>query len=111
MLCTLTGEHKDKYCNAQLSEKKPFSFLFLETFFYLLFFERLVGLWVCQIIELLNNKLHGLSPSGGLVSPSGGFLLLLCDQGLHFASIKLDEDHLLPRQELSRHLYPDTFSP
>jgi hypothetical protein len=40
-------------------------------------------------IELLNNNSHGLSPSGGLVSPSGGFLSLLCDQGLHFASIKL----------------------
>ena len=24
-------------------------------------------------IELMINKLHGLSPSGGLVSPSGGF--------------------------------------
>ena len=40
-------------------------------------------------IELLNNNSHGLSPPGGLVSPSGGFLSLLCDQGLHFASIKL----------------------
>jgi hypothetical protein len=40
-------------------------------------------------IELLNNNSHGLSPSGGLVSPSGGFLSLLCDQGLHFALIKL----------------------
>ena len=30
-----------------------------------------------------------LSPPGGLVSPSGGFLSLLCDQGLHFALIKL----------------------
>ena len=42
-----------------------------------------------RIIELLNNNSHGLSPPGGLVSPSGGFLSLLCDQGLHFASIKL----------------------
>ena len=42
-----------------------------------------------KIIELLNNNSHGLSPSGGLVSPSGGFVSLLCDQGLHFASIKL----------------------
>ena len=32
------------------------------------------------IIELLNNNSHGLSPPGGLVSPSGGFLSLLCDQ-------------------------------
>ena len=40
-------------------------------------------------IELLNNNSHGLSPPGGLVSPSGGFLSLMCDQGLHFASIKL----------------------
>ena len=40
-------------------------------------------------IEMLNNNSHGLSPSGGLVSPSGGFVSLLCDQGLHFASIKL----------------------
>ena len=40
-------------------------------------------------IELLNNNSHGLSPPGGLVSPSDGFLSLLCDQGLHFASIKL----------------------
>ena len=41
------------------------------------------------LIELLNNNSHGLSPPGGLVSPSGGFLSLLCDQGLHFVSIKL----------------------
>ena len=40
-------------------------------------------------IELLNNKLHGLSPPGGLVSPSGGFASLLFDQVLHFASIIL----------------------
>ena len=40
-------------------------------------------------IELLNNNSHGLLPPGGLVSPSGGFVSLLCDQGLHFASIKL----------------------
>ena len=42
-----------------------------------------------DLIELLNNNSHGLSPPGGLVSPSGGFVSLLCDQGLHFASIKL----------------------
>ena len=40
-------------------------------------------------IELLNNKLHGLLPPGGLVSPSGGFASLLFDQVLHFASIIL----------------------
>ena len=40
-------------------------------------------------IELLNNKLHGLTPPGGLVSPPGGFASLLCDQGLRFASIIL----------------------
>ena len=33
-------------------------------------------------IELLNNKLHGLSPPGGLVSPPGGFASLLFDQGV-----------------------------
>ena len=33
-------------------------------------------------IELLNNNSHGLLPPGGFVS-------LLCDQVLHFASIKL----------------------
>ena len=32
------------------------------------------------IIELLKNNSHGLSPPGGLVSPSGGFVSLLCDQ-------------------------------
>ena len=42
-----------------------------------------------SFIELLNNNSHGLSPPGGLVSPSGGFVSILCDQGLHFASIKL----------------------
>ena len=26
----------------------------------------------------------------------------------NFTKEKMDEDHLLPRQELSRHLYPDT---
>ena len=52
----------------------------------------LVTLWVLNTvsclfnnldIELYNNSLHGLSPLGGLVSPSGGFASLLCDQGLH----------------------------
>ena len=42
-----------------------------------------------QTIEPLNNNSHGLLPPGGLVSFSGGFVSLLCDQGLHFASIKL----------------------
>ena len=36
-----------------------------------------------ESIELYNNRLHGLSPPGGLVSPSGGFASLLWDQGLH----------------------------
>ena len=40
-------------------------------------------------IELMINKLHVLSPSGGLVSPSGGFASLLFDQVGYFASIKL----------------------
>ena len=40
-------------------------------------------------IELMINKLHGLSPSGGLVSPSGRFALLFFDQVGYFASIKL----------------------
>ena len=31
-------------------------------------------------IELLKNNSHGLSPPGGLVSSSGGFVSLLCDQ-------------------------------
>ena len=35
------------------------------------------------------NKFHGLSPSGGLVSPSGGFALFFFDQVEYFASIKL----------------------
>ena len=47
----------------------------------------------CQVekesIELYNNRLHGLSPPCGLVSPSGGFASLLFDQVRHFASIKL----------------------
>ena len=34
------------------------------------------------IIELLNNKLHELSPPGGSVSPPGGFASLLFDQGV-----------------------------
>ena len=38
-------------------------------------------------IDKINNKLHGLSPPGGLVSPSGGFASLLCDQGLHLCSV------------------------
>ena len=37
------------------------------------------------------NKLHGLLPSGGLVSPSGGFASLFFDQVGYFASIKLCE--------------------
>ena len=38
-----------------------------------------VFLLIEQIIELMINKLHGLLPSGGLVSPSGGFASLLFD--------------------------------
>ena len=34
------------------------------------------------IIEKLNNKLHGLSPPGGFVSPSGGFASLSFDQSV-----------------------------
>ena len=34
------------------------------------------------IIELLNNKLHGLLPPGGLVSPPVGFAPLSFDQGV-----------------------------
>ena len=41
------------------------------------------------VIELMINKTHGLSPPGGLVSPSGGFSSLLFDQVGRFASIKL----------------------
>ena len=33
---------------------------------------------------------------GGLVSPSGGFVSLVCDQGLHFASIKLCQASWIP---------------
>ena len=40
-------------------------------------------------IELMINKLHGVLPSGGLVSPSGGFASLFFDQVEYFASIKL----------------------
>ena len=40
-------------------------------------------------IELMINKLHGLSPSSGSVSPSGGFASLLFDQVEYFGSIKL----------------------
>jgi hypothetical protein len=34
------------------------------------------------IIELKNNKLHGLLPPGGSVSPPGGFSSLYFDQGV-----------------------------
>ena len=34
------------------------------------------------IIEMLNNKLHVLSPPGGFVSPSGRFASLLFDQAV-----------------------------
>ena len=37
-----------------------------------------------KIIELMINKLHGLSPSGGLVSPSGGLASLFFDQVEYF---------------------------
>jgi hypothetical protein len=51
---------------------------------FLMFFQRF-----SLVIELMINKFHGLSPSGGLVSPSGGFALLFFDQVEYFASIKL----------------------
>ena len=50
---------------------------------FCLYFESLT------VIELMINKLHGLSPSGGLVFLSGGFALLFFDQVKYFASIKL----------------------
>jgi hypothetical protein len=42
--------------------------------------------WPNLPIELLNNKLHGLSPPGGLVSPFGGFASLLFDQVVPYYS-------------------------
>ena len=33
-------------------------------------------------MELLNNKLHGLLPPGGLVSPPERFVSLMFDQGV-----------------------------
>ena len=51
------------------------------------FFNNCLEIW--RPIELMINKIHGLLPSGGLVSPSGGFASLLFDQVGHFASIKL----------------------
>ena len=44
-------------------------------------------------IELLNNKLHGLSPPGGFVSPSGRFASLLFGQ----AVLKNSQRHLADR--------------
>ena len=35
-----------------------------------------------NVIELINNKLHGLLPPGGYVSPSGGFASLSFDQAV-----------------------------
>ena len=46
--------------------------------------------------ELLNNKLHGLSPPGGLVSPSGGFASLLFDQRVPYYS----QRHLADRNAI-----------
>ena len=53
------------------------------------FFIKFVSLADSSNIELMINKVHGLSPSGGLVSPSGGFASLFFDQVGYFASIKL----------------------
>ena len=52
-------------------------------------FHKMAAIFLDSAIELLNNNSHGLAPPGGLVSPSGGCVSILCDQGLHFASIKL----------------------
>ena len=41
-------------------------------------------------IELLNNKLHELSPPGGFVSPSGGFASL----SFHQVLPKISQPHL-----------------
>ena len=52
-------------------------------------------------IELMINELHGLLPSGCLVSPSGGFASLLFDQGVPkkllttAPSSRLEECHLM----------------
>ena len=35
-----------------------------------------------SFIDKINNKLHGLSPPGGLVSPPGGFASLAFDQAV-----------------------------
>ena len=47
-------------------------------------------------IELLNNKLHGLSPPGGFVSPSVGFASLLFDQAVP----KSSQRHLADRKTI-----------
>ena len=38
--------------------------------------------YVLLSIELINNKLYGLLPLGGFVSPPGGSASLLFDQGV-----------------------------
>ena len=51
--------------------------IFLHACTYVIKFE---GLW--NIIDKINNKLHGLSLPGSLVSPSGGFASLAFDQAV-----------------------------
>ena len=43
---------------------------------------RLTSSKIFFVIELKNNKLHGLSPPGGSVSPPGRFTSFLFDQGV-----------------------------
>ena len=69
-----------------LTPRRIHSIKYHQRAFRLVLVHKLGGL---GLIELMINKLHGLLPSGGLVSPSGGFASLLFDQVGHFASIEL----------------------
>ena len=49
-----------------------------------------------SFIDKINNKLHGLSPPGGLVSPPGGFASLAFDQAVP----KNSQRHLADRNAI-----------
>ena len=77
---TILGCEKFPGCSIISSKKRNY----VDNYDYLILWGLAIALgsFKHRFIELLNNKLHGLSPPGGLVSPPGRFASLSFDQGV-----------------------------
>ena len=91
---TILGYEKFPGCSIISSKKRNY----VDNYDYLILWGLAIALgsFKHRFIELLNNKLLGLSPPGGFVSPSGGFASLLFDQ----AVLKNSQSHLADRNAI-----------